>query len=1056
MPTTHKAPAYRKAYSYVKHGKIVHVAAKGVPPAQEQLKGRAKKVPLTPQEWGRKLQANLQDWNEAFGKGREYEYFHLEDVQSEDEAKDWLKHNTSRLRKDGHYILDLNGKVLPPTGGVKKSRKPVYYPSLAANTQAVRQYAAKTLGIPVEESAMLKHRSALDAEAKRIGLTPVPNLVDLELQAYQDLGMKDGAKTDAEGAVVVRYCSKVLQKWYLKNKAKALRLGIPIVDGYGNALLLPPAQLPPAPWTVYNARKKMAQGAELLGFNASYALYQVESPWRKDGGIETGQATLKALQGLALVLDIAPAVRQGVHIEVSGIGSPSTNAVYYSDIKRIDVDPKHGKHSVYHEFGHYLDHFIGDFDKRSGFASETPPGDDPQRQAVHAFIDAAKVSQSYVTWDTEDKHHQKDYWHQPSEMVARFFDQWCSVRLQEKGVNPSDYFSDPHYTKTKGRFSDSDFAALRPLFAAAMGAHLRKAFQAFSSSKSSSTSKSCRRSHAEGPRPSPVISGQISSSIGRGSSRGRPMAVISPGGRRSVKSDLVKARTVGAKNKGPRQGRYGVLTSTDPSFYPGKGGMRYLSAAEAGRAGDIVARYARRGVAVNFVPSVHGQDHAATKPSPEEQMADETVAAVDALRARIARKPVDTTKLAALPNIGVDPLQQPMIYLLSLGRGAAYEEMKGPAPLTAQESKALLAEFEPILKQTVDALSRRFRLPPADRAELRSDASLFLLESARTYDARSRGVPAEGNNFLALMLASMPKRLRGKVLENRRQPTGQTPYTESDSDDVLATAARAARIETPEQRLRRQQLAQSVRQSFFNVLSPVEYAVVISRLNILDQQTQGTVAGLKPWKQVREDVLLHATALADTPRDAEKLAGHLQKVRAANYRVIFDRAMEKLRSPTGLTGQARQNLAELADLHRLYLEGVRHESFGSDAFGRLQLGEALATLGPEQKAQKSLMSLPLEQRRRAILEAWPLLAKAFGSSQRCYELCKALLEQSTDALRHRLSAPVPVDVRPPDYQEAVVWALKRGIHRSLCVVPPYQNAWAGLLDECAIWQLNGR
>ena len=580
--------------------------------------------------------------------------------------------------------------------------------------------------------------------------------------------------------------------------------------------------------------------------------------------------------------------------------------------------------------------------------------------------------------------------------------------------------------------------------------------EAVSSSKSSSTSKSCRRSHAEGPRPSPVISGQISSSIGRGSSRGRSMAVISPGGRRSVKSDLVKARTVGAKNKGPRQGRYGVLTSTDPSFYPGKGGMRYLSAAEAGRAGDIVARYARRGVAVNFVPSVHGQDHAATKPSPEEQMADETVAAVDALRARIARKPVDTTKLAALPNIGVDPLQQPMIYLLSLGRGAAYEEMKGPAPLTAQESKALLAEFEPILKQTVDALSRRFRLPPADRAELRSDASLFLLESARTYDARSRGVPAEGNNFLALMLASMPKRLRGKVLENRRQPTGQTPYTESDSDDVLATAARAARIETPEQRLRRQQLAQSVRQSFFNVLSPVEYAVVISRLNILDQQTQGTVAGLKPWKQVREDVLLHATALADTPRDAEKLAGHLQKVRAANYRVIFDRAMEKLRSPTGLTGQARQNLAELADLHRLYLEGVRHESFGSDAFGRLQLGEALATLGPEQKAQKSLMSLPLEQRRRAILEAWPLLAKAFGSSQRCYELCKALLEQSTDALRHRLSAPVPVDVRPPDYQEAVVWALKRGIHRSLCVVPPYQNAWAGLLDECAIWQLNGR
>lgn len=988
---TKAASTHRRAYTYMRNGKLVQVKARGVAPVEEPKKKRSKK--LTPDEWAEKFKANLDDWAEALGQS---EHFGIGEGMTEEEVKRWLKVHGPRLRKIGYYTLDLQGKITPPTE--KKSRKKIT-PLAFANTnrEAMWQWACAEAGVPIDQADYYEHRSKLEYTLLKHGIHVCPSMFSMQEQ-IETRRQREG---QSEDGVLDEMRAEQLA-WYNAQKSRAKKLGIPLSDVYGNRLAGDIKDLPEAPWTQFNARSKFKEGLDKLGMGSGY----LSSQTIHSGGIAAAQAVLKSLEGLSLVVNAGTQAKSSFHVKVDTTAFVTHAASYSPDLHAITIDPLVGKHSVFHEFGHYLDHFLGDFMSNQGFASHLPEAHNAQQTAVKSFIEAAKKTASFKRWLTRDVEHQKDYYREPTEMFARYFDLWCGYKLSTKGYNAADYFNSPRYTEEGGNFSADDFLALKPLFEKAIGDQLVKAWRFF--------------------------------------------------------FDLRKARTKGAKGINPAKGRHGALVSHDPSFYPGKGGMRYLAASEVGKVSGIISRYAKNGVAVTYVPPMLGstappEDRDDLTPRTHEVLAaDNVMRALDALRdqvkhVKLGRK-LDPAMLAVLPDIGIDPVERPMSYLLSLGWHK--QDSIGENLFTGVEANALMAEFATGVKQAVGKVSRRMQLGPSERRELQSDAALFILEAAKRYNAKRREPASAARNFSKLMHGSLAKRLAGDLIERRREGQKFSTYQEEGEGDEpvdLRAAAKEARIETPEQHLRRKQLG-GVVSAMTGILTPIEYATVISRLNILNHQTAGIsdtaldngikVGGLKPWKQVKEDVLGRLDQLDVKDFDREKAKTTVMRASSAHLQEVFNRAMEKMRAGDS------EELAELADLQRLYLEGVRHETFDTqDSFAQLR-----ATSTKSQPLPTRLLRDP-----DAFWEAHEALAKALSqTTKEHHRLATTLMRESTDTLRARMKHQAPVEIPSQDYARLLGWAFKSSIIRALAVVPAFDVAWAGLQQECTAWAFYGR
>ena len=316
--------------------------------------------------------------------------------------------------------------------------------------------------------------------------------------------------------------------------------------------------------------------------------------------------------------------------------------------------------------------------------------------------------------------------------------------------------------------------------------------------------------------------------------------------------------------------------------------------------------------------------------------------------------------------------------------------------------------------------------------------------TAGAYDASKRGTPGPGRNLAALLSGSLRRRLVGDAVEARRSAASFEPYVEQATEDTpsLQAAARAARIETPEQRLRRQELSARVSQSLVDVLPPVEYATVSSRLNIYRPQTAGTVddvldtglrvGGLKPWAQVKADVQDYVAIAPLEVEENRRLRETVGRLAVAQYRVVFERAMARLRGPSGLDKEQKQELGELADLQRLYLEGLRHETFAPEHTGQLHDQQ-------DEDAFKALADLPIEAQSRAFFLAHPSAIKAVQPSPATYIRLRDLCGRSTDALRAAQAWS------GGEKAAQVAWALSAVVEKDLSVIPPFETAWDRLV-----------
>ena len=526
-------------------------------------------------------------------------------------------------------------------------------------------------------------------------------------------------------------------------------------------------------------------------------------------------------------------------------------------------------------------------------------------------------------------------------------------------------------------------------------------------------------------------------------------------------NDIVKARVKGAKGEAPKYGKYGAIVSSDSSFYPTEGGIRYIKRSELGSVGKIMERYHKKGVNVSYVPpsSISEQGRSGFDPVKlagqrktsarsearlekfKEKKAPAVIPqalvselqtgprsnALEILRTRVSQwtplkryrrtlasvnreeladllasrrtisKRLRTAKTAkekgaiskqaaeiqrridqiygkaqptkggglfdltshqvqeisSLPDIGVEATRRPMTYLLSLGW---HKQDKGKNSLNTQESNALIHEYQGLISRTASQLASKFDLQTADRKDLFSLGATLLLEMAKEW--KPVEPPSASNNFGLRVYGNLPYRIADEARRIAKE-RGATDILAEDLAEMPESKhgtklTPSVRIETPEQYARRRELAGEVSQIFSNILSPLESAVVMARLNVLNPHTEGVMSakldtptgkiaieGVKPWHAVKDDVIGALGTMQMTEADQVQAAESLKKMPEQRFSQIFQTALNKLRTTDtvrGITPEDKAAIAELANLQRLYLEGVRHEIWDpSETIGKLKV-----------------------------------------------------------------------------------------------------------------------
>lgn len=230
-------------------------------------------------------------------------------------------------------------------------------------------------------------------------------------------------------------------------------------------------QLFSKPWTGQNVHENISKARRAFGIDIAVG-------YGKEAALHAPAAmgAAKALCGLHLVFDIEQGIVDKLRVRVDAISDRMTNARYDQYASTIELDDQRGRQSLFHEFGHFLDHYIGSKAekesvdgggaKRRGslYATHNSHLDAKLARDAKVFIDAVKETPDYKSWQ---EHPNGEYLCQPTEIFARYFDQWVNTRLKEKGHNPEDYGSDHarnFKTPARGLFSEKSFATVRPLF----------------------------------------------------------------------------------------------------------------------------------------------------------------------------------------------------------------------------------------------------------------------------------------------------------------------------------------------------------------------------------------------------------------------------------------------------------------------------------------------------------------------------------------------------------------------------------------------------------------
>jgi len=472
---------------------------------------------------------------------------------------------------------------------------------------------------------------------------------------------------------------------------------------------------------------------------------------------------------------------------------------------------------------------------------------------------------------------------------------------------------------------------------------------------------------------------------------------------RMGKALVIKAGVTGMKHAKAREhqwGAHGALISADTRFYPRHGGVRYLSATEQGRVGRLLAKYAARGLPVEYRSPATGRGLLATHapgllvvqhaPAVAREAQPGAADVFEVLREsvrhwskpktdRYALSDEDAKAVQALPreDLGFDPREKPVSYLVSLG----WDE-QGPEGnrFSKEETACLLFEFESFMTRQVKSVTAKYlgankhSKQALHRRELggrlKSDAVAYILEHARRWTIAARGVPSRGSNFVRFVLGTLPKELEGRALEFLREQRETRAYAEeleTASGAGSVSALSGTHFESPEQYTYRQELGRQVEQLWEQHLTPIEHVIVMSRLNIVDPQTEGVYAStlttpqgekialapIKPWAAVHNDVL---EALAKLPAAPTREASVLAVSRMTDKQLdkLFQNALAKLRARYGKTTTSSERaavqdvaqtehklLAEWATLQRSYYEGVRHKAWDPAAqYGKLAVSRS--------------------------------------------------------------------------------------------------------------------
>lgn len=780
------------------------------------------------------------------------------------------------------------------------------------------------------------------------------------------------------------------KEWLHKVGHNAFAMGIDLIDTNGRTISKPTDLPKLGKVQSYEAHGLSSETLEhdLEEFHKATGFrieFRNRSLSKKDQ-VETAHAVMKSIEGLMQVLDTRPHA-DNLSTEVQS-RYDGANAQYVASSQTILIDKDVGKSSYYHEFGHYLDHFMGGLSKFASDHSMKLKRDSLMKR----WVKAAKETASAKGWGADA------YLQRPAEMFARYFDHWCEAKLMDRGKEPEDYYCSP---MSYGRYSVSDFLRLRPLFEQIVEPYVRKAFVLFLGDleKAGRVRGATGKARGQKTRAGAIISddpgfvakyrggirhlkpqemGKIADILRRARKKYGNVQYVAPGGidqdlkdqqqeRIEYKQQLKEEREAVDRRNAPtpelpedvkeileeKQTEkipiLDVLLSrvsawkrpkhkwvTDPVF-------RKRWAKLVKRRQEIARETPGKSVKQKMISSADYR---------------EVVYALNRLRAEgyvkqyeMAQKVgtgIDVIESLEYPDLGFHPDDKPMSYLLSV---MDWPTKKGKKQFNKNEQEALTYEFQGMLGRTPAKLASIFHLGDEDTAELKQDAQLLFWQMVQEW--KRVGEPSPTNNFARHMASIFPGRLRHD-LERKLRAKGIEVYGEELNDMPLGAHGEKltphTRVETPEQAHIRMELETQVGRLFTHLLSPIESVVLQSRLNLENRQEgvkdepfewptkmmQGQAVikekigfGLKPWAAVKQDLLAKIDSLNVNDETKRVTRNQVAKLDPSKLsRIYFMPALEKLRNAghdaPGMSHADRKVLADLAHVQAKYLQGIRH------------------------------------------------------------------------------------------------------------------------------------
>lgn len=177
-------------------------------------------------------------------------------------------------------------------------------------------------------------------------------------------------------------------------------------------------------------------------------------------------ATLKDLAKIMGSKNIGFEGRIGIAFGARGRGG-RVAAHYEPGSDMINLTKTNGDHSLAHEYGHALDYDFGRYVDQHSIISSLSGGDSvgyqlPKnengqlRYLVNKIIDNIKATDSYSRLKFAS-----DYWHERTEVFARFFEQLCCYILRDK---PNIFLTKTWktYISLKAYLTESDFKKVLP------------------------------------------------------------------------------------------------------------------------------------------------------------------------------------------------------------------------------------------------------------------------------------------------------------------------------------------------------------------------------------------------------------------------------------------------------------------------------------------------------------------------------------------------------------------------------------------------------------------